>query len=291
MSFIDFVHDLVPWSGLARLRLIIHDSENTLRRRFRVLNSLILRRGCREVHHQKNLQHICLWIFDSLSDFTKTLLSQIHLLCLEYRGDVELVKLLIDIIDAKLLEIIQLEVLEAENVKQANRFSNLVKACIRQFRWLNCFVHLYDKPIEHIIVELLGQSISIHITGGQSQVLWNPRTADFVLLYKQNFLEFIRVLITKQLSHENGYFPVLDLTRSCWCIFIIERTFVELDFAHMKDGSAASPDSLLLLGRKVHFLHRFENFLKLFLCVFFARCTRFQISEISPSLILEAELL
>ena len=116
MGFINFVNDLVPRRGLARLGLIVDDSEDALWRWLRVLNPLILGRGRREVHHQQNLEHICLWVFDSFGHLTEAFLSQIHLLCLEDCSDVELMQLLIDIIDAKLLEIIQLEVLEAKNV-------------------------------------------------------------------------------------------------------------------------------------------------------------------------------
>lgn len=92
---------------------------------------------------------------------TKTFFFKFDALSLENSGDVKLVELLVDIVDAELFVIIDSKVLKTENVKETDCLCGVLETRISYLLWLDCPIHHNNEPIEQIVEQLFGKSVFV----------------------------------------------------------------------------------------------------------------------------------
>ena len=184
---LNLLFELLPLDISLLVTEVLRHSEDTIG--VGQLEALVLRILARVVHQSEDFKHLRWWVLNFLSHGVKAFLFEIHLLGFEDGGDIELMQLLVDIVDTELFEVVVIEVFETENIQKTNSLGNLGKAGVLHCLWLDCSIHLDDEPVEQVVVELLGERVSVTVAHGPT--LGDPKlfTTHDVELIEHDFHE------------------------------------------------------------------------------------------------------
>ena len=106
-------------------------------------------------------------------------------------------QLFIDVVDAKLLELVLFEIFEPEDIQETNRLGIRLEVRISDLDRLNGLVHLEHQPVEQIIVELLRKGISVVLAICQSLRFPNCFSRHHVYRLKQDFTKVLCICIAQ----------------------------------------------------------------------------------------------
>ena len=154
-------------------------------------------------------------------------------------------QLLIHIVDAHLLKVVLLEVLEAEDVQQPDGLSVSLKLLSALSLWQDSHIHTLDQPVEHVVVESLRKRVP-----GIIALLFRVRLVNGLVhfchtLLQQLLLQIFRLLEAKQFCNQDELVGVLDLAG--FAARVVARA-IELQLTHVEDCSSHPPNTQFLLG-------------------------------------------
>lgn len=168
----------------------------------------------------------------------------------EDRADVQVMQLLVDEVDAELLELVLFEILETENIQQTDRLVPLkesfgIGAAVLKLWRENRQVHLLDEPIEHVVEQSFGERLDRCVN--VIRLMWHSAANRFLLV--QNLSLELTGVDLQQLSDEIHLVFVLDLNRLVRLTFLV-GAFVKIKVADVEAGGRRTLDSFLLLWRE-----------------------------------------
>jgi len=126
-----------------------------------------------------------------------------------------------------------LKVFETEDIQQTDRACAVFELVSLKTFWLDGLVHLFDKPIEHVVIDLLCQRVDVVFADLKAVVSHSLLSSDHVHLIQKDLLELGCVTVAQESGNNLDTILILDLALLGGSDLVVPATRVELDLAHI----------------------------------------------------------